>query len=331
MSTFHDQIEATLARRELLIPPLVAMADEMSAGWGKRDLNELIDLLRNETDVQAWLQHPRAAAWLPVIVGGFNPAETPQRIHSLFTQTMRQQQRQRQRRASLLYPMLILGLTGIVGLALSWFVVPTFAAMYRDFGLNQPLPTRIAVAISDRLIQAPLQQLLIAAAAIASAVAIYRWWLRSPLCAQLFSLKGSTRKVQAMAQAIGSVAELISIGASPPEALRISGRGCGHPLYQRELESLATAAETSSADWTQINATIYFPANLLLALHPNDAGLPNIRLLRELALMYHERATQRIDWLRWLIGPLALVAVASIVIFVVVALFMPWGSLIVAL
>ncbi|QDV55526.1 type II secretion system F family protein [Rosistilla oblonga] len=331
MSTFHDQIQATLEQRDLLIPPLTALAEEMPNSWGQRDLQELIDLLRNETDADAWMQHPRAAAWLPVIVGGFNPAETPQRIHLLFSQTMRQQQRQRQRGASLLYPFLILALAGAVGLGLSWGIVPTFAAMYRDFGLDLPLPTRISVAISDGIIQAPLKQLIIAAGAIALSVAIYRWWISSPLCSRLFSLKGNTRAVQAMAQAVGSVAELISVGASIPEALRISSRGCGHPLYQRELESLAGAAETSADTLNDSREATYFPANLLLALQPNATGHPNIHLLRELSLIYHERAAQRIDWLRWLVGPLALLAVGLVVVFVVFALFMPMISLVTSL
>ncbi|QDV67838.1 type IV pilin biogenesis protein [Rosistilla carotiformis] len=331
MSTFHNQIRATLEQRDLLIPPLTALAAEMPNSWGQRDVQELIDLLRNETDVQAWLQHPRAAAWLPVIVGGFSPAETPHRIHLLFAQTMRQQQRQQGGGASLLYPFLILALTGVVGLGLSWAIVPTFAAMYRDFDLQLPLPTRFAVSISDRMIQSPLRQLMLAAGMIVLGFAIYRWWLDSPLCSQILSPKGSTRKVQAMAQAVGSVAELINVGASIPEALRISGRGCGHPLYKRELESLATAAENSTGALNQRSEATYFPANLLLALQPNDAGLPNIHLLRELSLLYHERGAQRIDWLRWLVGPLALVAVALVVGFVVIALFMPLISLVTSL
>lgn len=331
MTTFKDRIRVTLDQRDVIIPPLVALSEELPKGWGQRDVQELIDLLRDPPDVNTWLEHPRAAAWLPVIVGSSVAAEAPQRMSSLLVQTMQHRARNRRRAASLMYPLVVLGLAGLVGVGMCWFVVPTFAHMHREFGLTMAAPTAFTIWCSDLLLQQPFQLLLFAIVAVAIAIGLVRWGLRSAFVARYLGLKGSAGRVQAIATSTGAIADLLSIGAPLPWALRIAGRGCEHPLYQDKLAGLANASEASGTAWQQSEAATWFPVNLRLALQAAADGRPNVELLRDLATMYHERAALRVDWLRWLVGPIALLAVGVMVAFIVISLFMPFVSLITGL
>lgn len=77
---------------------------------------------------------------------------------------------------ALMYPSVLVVITGGVILFLLTFVVPTFTRIYADFGASLPLPTQLLVATTER-IRADWPLLL---AVLLAAGAYLAWWRRTP-------------------------------------------------------------------------------------------------------------------------------------------------------
>jgi len=78
--------------------------------------------------------------------------------------------------SALMYPSVLVVITGGVILFLLTFVVPTFTRIYADFGASLPLPTQLLVATTQR-IRADWPLLL---AVLLAAGAYLAWWRRTP-------------------------------------------------------------------------------------------------------------------------------------------------------
>lgn len=200
--------------------------------------------------------------------------------------------------ASVAYPLIIVGVAILVVAILSAMVVPMFASMFEDFGIELPLPTRAVIALAQFMstIWGPL---IVAA----GCVAIGRWLMitRSPRGAR--AAEAFTRALASLAAAEvprGDALDLAAAAAQvrPTLATKPARRG---PLTAAALEALS--------------------------YEPQAAGV----LLSAIADCHKDRARGGLSVTQWLIGPVAIGLVGIFVGFIVIALFMPLISLVSAL
>ena len=52
-------------------------------------------------------------------------------------------------RSALLYPVFVLGLTVIIALGISWFILPNIITVFEQIDIPLPLPTRILVRVGN--------------------------------------------------------------------------------------------------------------------------------------------------------------------------------------
>lgn len=54
-------------------------------------------------------------------------------------------------RSAMMYPLIVLGLAGVVGLGIAWFILPRLATLFRDLKVQLPLPTRVLIGLANFL------------------------------------------------------------------------------------------------------------------------------------------------------------------------------------
>lgn len=332
-SSLDGRFNAVMDRREVLLPALKALADDLPATRARYDLRQLIGQLGRAKSA-AELRHSRnAVQWLPLLLTGWTSETNARRISDLVAQASRECQNRSRRRRLLAYPAVLLLIVLIVLVFLCAFIVPTFGSMFDDFGLVLPAPTRVVVFISEQIHEHAIRSAVIAALVMATVYQVVRLWLHFALGTRWlgFLIAGNSAGVSAMSIFAGRLADLLSIDVSLPDALWIAGQGCGHYHYKHVAEELAREAHRAAEPLSRTPMAHNLPPNLIHALQAGPDGGPSIPLLRELSVMYSDRVNQRVDWMSGAIAQFAIIGLGIVVAFIVIAVFLPMVSLITGL
>ncbi len=329
---FYERIDQALAHRAELIPALKAIAEELSEPNASRELHQLVRELESNPTAKAFVARPSTASWLPVIVRGAASQSTAVRYSQLLDDAGREYENRKSLRNLLAYPLFLAVFGGIVLLFLLLLVVPIFDKMFSEFGLSLPAPTEFLFWLYRQLTQQLPRTILALLAALVIISFLIRVWLHFALSTSLLGMftAGNSANVTAMSRFTGTLAEILSIEAPLPEALRIAGRTCKHRHFRIKAEQLADHLQFEGLAIQQSPVVHNFPSLMIHAL-TFEPQKPNVPLLRELARTYSERARTRVSWTTSLIGPISLIAIGFLVGFVIIALFMPLVSLVTSL
>ena len=314
--------ESALQRREVLIPALTALVDDLPAGRHRDEMRCVVTAFKAAKSSEDLLHSEALLQWLPLLVFGLSSETTTQQLGDLIAQASREDENRRQRRRLLAYPLVVALLAFVVVAFLSVIVVPIFSSMFDEFGISQRGPTRWVIFISDQLRLHPWQSLGSVTLICIAAYAVGRVWIRLTLTTQLFGFftLGNSGNVSAISSLTGILAELLDMGLSLSDSLWIAGQGCRHHYYRRVTQQLAKDAHCGQVANSRVAKKL--PANVLVAIQGVD-GKPNVPLLRELSALYGDRVWERIDCSTSVFAQFAVVAVGLAVGFVVIALFSP--------
>lgn len=329
---FYDRINHALTNQNDLVPALNAIADELPDTNAVRNLRRLVTVLDSKPSAEQLIERSDVASWLPVIVRGATSPATADRYQQLLAEADRENENRKSLRRLLAYPLVLFFLCLAVLLFLVLTILPTFIKMFSEFGLTLPPPTALLVWVHSQLTQYLPRTLLVLLLAVLAFVGIVRMWLHFALTTSLFGMftAGNSANVTAMARFTGTLAELLSIDAPLPEALRISGVACKHRHFRVMAERMADHIQRDGLAIHQSPVKHNFPSTMIHALSSASAQ-PNVPLLRELSRMYSERARTRVNWTTSLLGPVSLFAIGVLVGFVVISLFMPLVSMVTSL
>ena len=331
-AAFYDRVNQALERRAELIPALNAIAEEMPASNASRDLRQLVHELEQSPKAEQFVARPATASWLPVIIRGSASTSTAARYASLLDDAARESENRKSLRMFLAYPVFLAIFGGIVFTFLMLMVVPTFAKMFNEFGMQLPPPTKFLFWIYQQLTDYLPRTVIVLLSALLLAAGLIRAWLHFALSTSLLGLftSGNSANVTAMSRFTGTLAEMLSIEAPLPEALRIAGRSCKHRHFRVKAEQMADQLESEGIALHQSSVAHNFPSVMIHALS-FEPHQPNVALLRELSRTYSERARARVGWSTSLIGPISLIVIGFLVGFTILALFMPLVSLVTSL
>lgn len=204
-----------------------------------------------------------------------------------------------------LYPLGVLLFATAVASFLAVLVVPTFEAMFADFGMRLPRLTASVLALA-RLLRA-VWWVLLPALAILALLAALPWrrpgWARWPG-------SGLARSGRFARHA----ADLLAAGIPEAEAVAMAARAAdprGEPVDQGLPAWLSGAVR-----------------HALVAEMP---AATRVRLLGRIATCLEQRLSARNAWASWCVGPLAVFVTGLAVFLLVLALFMPLIKLVAAL
>ncbi|MEQ1830334.1 MAG: type II secretion system F family protein [Pirellula sp.] len=333
---YYARIDDALSRRGEILAVIDAMAQDLPAIVQSTNLKIVAARLRGEITPAEILRDPVLAAWLPVIMSVGKDSKSESK-YSAWQNLLRLESRKR--RSLLLtsmYPLSVFIIAVLLLLILSVTVIPTLQKMFSEFQLRLPLPTRALFAFSNLVVNHPGYFAILVVVVVAAMLLllrglsqIFQWSQLSWLLGNLVA--GNTGNVSGMAYFMGTLAEMLQMGAPVPDSIRVAGLA-SQRLHLR-VRAAQLSAELQSAAKQPVRSTVAhnFPPLLFHALQADPGGGPSVSLLRQLAAMYCDRSLNRLEWTANYINPVAVIFIGGLIGGVVISLFMPLVSLVTSL
>lgn len=228
--------------------------------------------------------------------------------------------------AAIRYPLFVLLALGIGVIILVTFVIPQFAQLYSAFHASLPLPTRMVLALGT-MVHAAWPALLGGAMIIAIGV---RWALQRPWGRRIWDdwklkipIAGPLVLKLTLARLAHILGTLTASGIPLVRALDITSRAIGNTTVAREIGRVRRAVEGGRSFAEPLSQISLFPPLLaeMVAVGEKTGELDT--LLPTIAEHYDAETSYTIRTLPTIIEPILLVVVATLVLFLALAVFLP--------
>ncbi len=333
---WKDRLDQAIAARQDWIPALEALTTELPSGHTKLTTGRILSQLKSDFSAEQFLQTPKLAQMLPLLVQEMDSRSSRERLQNWFQALVRQQTVRSEQLKSLVYPVGLVLLALTITALLSILIVPIFKEMFEEFGLSLPAATVLLVRISDAFVY----ELPWTVAGILGFVGLFLLgillWKKYSLSNYVlgFLSNGSSSNLRAMSILSGNLAELLQLGVPLALAVELAGRHSGNRYYASVARGLASVMRSGRS--IRSGGHLHqLPSTVVLALqeleNPLEKANRSIAVLREMSQVYAERSLRVSGWMQVVFPSLAMVVVAQIIGFVVVALFMPLVTIIRAL
>jgi type II secretory pathway component PulF len=233
--------------------------------------------------------------------------------------------------AAVRYPIFVFIALGIgIGIVVT-FVIPRFAILFKAFGGDLPLPTRVMIAVGTFM---SFAWPFVLGGVIAIGIAV-RWAAQKPWGRQIWDkIKLKIPVVSplvlklTLARLAHTLGTLMSSGVPIISALGISARAAGNSVVARELERVQKAVEGGrSLAEPMSQSTIFPPLMTAMVTVGEKTGALEV-LLHAIAEHYENETNHTIKNLPTIIEPIMLVVVAGFVMFLALAVFLPLWDMI---
>lgn len=229
-------------------------------------------------------------------------------------------------KGAMAYPIFLAVLGGLTVTVLLTFVIPRFTLLFATMGEQLPLPTQILLAFSgfmDRYWPAVLVSL---GAAIPLAVLTFRqeaaraaadrWLLRAPLLGSIMSRSETALFAR-------TLSELLNSGVPILNSLKITRDVLKNRCFRRDVDELRESVGKGQAVAAAIRQLPTFGPLIvnMTAVGEQSGQLPE--LLLEVADIYEKECERAIQTFTTILGPAMIVALGSIIAFVITAILLP--------
>lgn len=241
--------------------------------------------------------------------------------------TMEREREFRQKiRGALVYPaIIVVAMIGVIFIMLV-FVIPKLTELYKQFGANLPLPTRILIAASDFALNF---WWLVAILVIGSYIAFSRFIKTAPgreirdrLILRL-PVWGKLKKNSILAEFARTLSLMVAAGIPILEALKSVGAALGNVIYQQALDGIALSVEKGFPLAAAMNQPEIFPPIIPQMVKTGEETGKLDEVLGRVAKYFESEAEQGVKTLTTAMEPLILIMLAFGVGFLILSVILP--------
>ncbi len=225
------------------------------------------------------------------------------------------------------YPIFVTFTATSITLGIIYFLVPTFAQIYKSLGGQLPAITQMLINISDWLQKNILYFLIGVILFIALFVVLYKkvytfkkaihWLLlKIPIFGPLI-VKGVLAKISR------TFATLFASGVPVERALELSAKVGGNVIFEEAILKVKNDVIHGEPMWLGFQKTQRFPKIFVAMVKIGEETGQLDSMLDSLADFYEDEVKTAIDGLISMIEPLMIVIIGSIVGLILIALYMP--------
>lgn len=234
-------------------------------------------------------------------------------------------------KAATRYPKIVLvALVVAFGILVS-FVIPKFAALYANFNAKLPLPTRIMIGINTAVHRFGL--VILAAIALAvfgfwkhiNTPAGRLWWdgfkLKIPIFGPIFMKSALSR----FARVFGT---LTRSGLPVLQTLEIVSETVGNVVIARIVDNIRDSARQGRGIVQPMKVSKIFPPIVVQMVAVGEESGKMEEMLTKVSEYYDRDVDYAIKNLSSSLEPLLLVVIGGVILFLALAIFLPWWNLI---
>lgn len=236
-------------------------------------------------------------------------------------------------KGALVYPAIIAVVASLAIAALLMFVVPQFVSVFRDAGVELPIPTKIAIWVSSFL----QTQWYFVLAGIVGLILGGKYMQRIPGFEEFwskFSLKlpilGNVVLKGALARFSRTLATVLASGVSILDGLELTAETADNKVIARVIRDAQTEISRGSEIAPPLRRSEVFPplVTSMIAIGEESGDLPG--MLEKVADFYEEDVEKAVDNALKLIEPVMLVIMGVIVGGIMLAIYLPMFDMIAA-
>ncbi len=233
----------------------------------------------------------------------------------------------RQVKSAMAYPTVVLTFALCVLIGLIAFIVPVFVKVFKDFGGELPLITKVTVQASH-LVTGSWYILLIVT--VGTVVGFRRWrksktgrpqWDRVRLRIP-FKIGITVQKI-ALARWSRTFAALYSAGVPIMQAIEVTGQTAGNSVVEKAMDDVIESVRSGGSIAEPLKDNPIFPSMVaqMIAVGEETGNLDS--MLTKVADFYEDEVAAAVKALTSILEPVMIIIVGGIVGFIVVAMYMP--------
>ncbi len=209
-------------------------------------------------------------------------------------------------------------------------VVPKFAPLFRSAKIALPIPTQILLVIND-IFQKYLGLSFIVAIAMVIGFFLYKRTAAGKYTIDVIKLKipliGEIILKTCMSRFAFTLENLVSSGIPIMRTLDIVSRTVGNEFIARKVLDIAANIEKGKGISRPLKDARIFPPLVIHLIATGEETGSLEEMLKEIATHYDREVTYTVNRLSAYIEPLLTVGLAGMVLFLALAIFMPWWNI----
>jgi type IV pilus assembly protein PilC len=278
---------------------------------------------------EALAKHPKifSPLYVAMIRAGEAGGVLEQSLERIADQLEKDDSLRRQVKGAMAYPAVVLSFALIVLLALIAFIVPVFVNVFKDFGGDLPMITKITVAMSHFV----TGQWYLLFAGTAGLIVGFRKWRKSewgrPQWDRLrlripFKIGDTVQKI-ALARWSRTFSALYSAGVPIMQAIDVTGQTAGNAVVEDAMAKVIESVKSGGSIAAPLKDVPIFPAMVaqMIAVGEETGNLDT--MLSKVADFYEDEVAAAVKALTSILEPVMIVFVGGIVGFIVIAMYMP--------
>ena len=229
-------------------------------------------------------------------------------------------------KTALRYPTIVLIAITIAIAIINIKVIPAFANMFKQFGAELPLPTRILIGMSDFFVNYWMYLL----AAIVGLFFWVRHYVNSPEGSRVWGRKklrliviGDIIERASLARYARSFGLMLNAGLPINTALELSARAIDNPYLGDKIRAIRAGIERGEGLFqTHLVSGMFTPLVLQMISVGEESGQVD-SLLAEVAMFYESEVEYDVKQLSDRIEPLIIIIIAAFVVVLALGIFLP--------
>ena len=315
--------------------PIVRALYILSEQTDNPKLREVVVLVRKDVEAglalsEALEKHPKVFSklYVEMVRAGEIGGILDEVLLRIATQLEGDQELRRKVKSAMTYPSVVLVLAVLAASFMLIFIVPVFAKMFEDLGGTLPLPTRVAMGLSDVLTS--VFGVLIYGALIGAVIGFLRWkktengrriWGRASLKIPL-KVGDVIRKV-ALARFARTLGTLSAAGVPILQAIEITAASSGNWVMENALLKSRDAVREGIPIHKPLEDEPVFPPMVTRMIAVGDETGDMDGMLGKIAEFYESEVDATVKALTSIIEPIMIVVVGGIVGGIIVAMYLP--------
>ncbi|MBZ0252196.1 MAG: type II secretion system F family protein, partial [Candidatus Methylomirabilis sp.] len=229
-------------------------------------------------------------------------------------------------KSAMRYPMILLGIAGLVMIVMVTFLLPKFKGIFADMGAELPLATRILMGSSDFVLHYWYVLIGVAGVLAVGAVAFYHHPVGRPLVDRL-SLRvpafGEVRRTVYNSIILRLMGTLMESGVPLLEAIQIARGTVTNVLYENLLDRVVHELTEGHTFSSAIAQTDLIPAITKQMIRTGENSGMLGRVMVKIADYYDRMIDSKLDGLGKVLEPVMIVFMGGFVGFIAMSLLLP--------
>jgi type IV pilus assembly protein PilC len=315
--------------------PIVRSLYILSEQTENRKLKDTIDAVRKDVEAglalsEALDKHPKVFSrlYIEMVRAGEIGGILDGVLLRIADQLENDQELRRKIKSAMTYPIIVLILAILAASFMLIFIVPIFARMFEDLGGTLPLPTRVAMGISDILTS--IFGVFVYAGMGAAVFGFLRWkktengrriWGRISL--RLPAKIGDVLQKVALARFARTLGTLSAAGVPILQALEITATSSGNWVVENALLKSRDAIREGIPIYKPLESEPVFPPMVTRMIAVGEETGDVDGMLGKIADFYESEVDATVKALTSIIEPLMIVVVGGIVGGIIIAMYLP--------